>query len=437
MIFEVFYEFFENLIKEEKEKYVLSASAFTRSRKASFEDLVKYIFGNCGKSSNLELDHLFFIKNGDFSVSISKQNFSKQRSFISWLIFKDAVSMAVKELYSSMDPGLDTFKGFNVFAVDGSQVELPNTKQTCEEFNVPLRALKKTDTPKARVSLISDIKNEYIIDSTIDTIEIGEQPLAFQNIEKAAELIDLKKSIIVFDRLYASTELYMQLLEKQSHFIFRLQDEYYKKQRNQMKTNDEYIEIKLTNEKINRIKNKELQEKARKKTHLELRIVNVKLENGEIETLITNLPQKIANSEELKELYGERWQIENTYDILKNKIEIENFSGKREISIKQDFYAQILMYNMLISTKHELNQEIKEKIDSEYQYQVNLNQLIGKIKIYLFHMIFAKTQEERKMYETHIKEKAKKNLIKKEKKESKPRKKTKTKKYPYNNRKKF
>ncbi|MDR2830934.1 MAG: transposase [Methanobrevibacter sp.] len=48
-----------------------------------------------------------------------------------------------------------------------------------------------------------------------------------------------------------------------------------------------------------------------------------------METLLTNIPQEIASPTELKELYGERWQIEKEYDVLKNKIHMENFSGKR------------------------------------------------------------------------------------------------------------
>ena len=122
-----------------------------------------------------------------------------------------------------------------------------------------------------------------------------------------AKIINFKNVITVFDRLYASTELFLQLIEKNSKFIFRLKKSDYKKERKHMKTDDEYVEIRLNATRTQNIKNKELKEKAKEITHLNLRIVNIPLETGEIETLITNLPPETATSMELKTLYGERW----------------------------------------------------------------------------------------------------------------------------------
>lgn len=430
----------QNLIRNKKESFILVKNKFSRTRKMNFETLTYYILGNKGKTTVLELDEFFNTKNGDDSVSITKQNLSQQRSYLSPLIFKQANSDTLKSLYSPNEYPLETFKGFNVLAVDGSQLELPNTEQTREEFNVPLRGLKRTDTPKARISVISDVKNDFIIDSTISSMSIGEHVLAFENIEEASKIIDLKKSIVIFDRLYASTELFMQLSEKQSQFIFRLRKNTYKKERKRMKTNNEWVEIGLKSSRTRHIKNKELKEKAEQKDHLFLRIVNIKLETGKTETLITNIPENIASKQELKELYSERWQIEKGYDILKNKIHIENFTGKRRIIIEQDFYSQILMYNMLIDYKTECNQEIQKTgkySNCEHQYKININLLAGKLKMNLIKMVFAETEQERKKLGQEIRNIAIKNLIKTKKKPTTTRKKTKTKKYPYNNRKNF
>jgi len=348
--------------------------------------------------------------------------------------------MLLKDGYSSDKYELNDFKGYKVFAVDGSQLELPNTSQTKEEFEVPLRALKETETPKARISVLSDVKNDYIIDSTISNISTDELTLTFENIENASKIVDLKKGIIIFDRYYASTELFLQLLEKETYFIFRLKKSNYKKERKQMKTDDEWVKIKLNNNRTQNIKNNDLKEKAKQIDFLKLRIVNIELETGEIESLITNISEKTTTSQELKELYGERWQIEKGYDILKNKIHIENFSGKRKIIIEQDFYSQTLLYNILIGFKNEYNQKIAKNPKYQncvYKYKVNINILAGKLKINLIKMVFAKTEHERKKLKQEINDTAIKNIIKTKKKPKTTRKKTKTKKYPYNNRKNF
>jgi hypothetical protein len=437
------YEFYlpglEKLITYEKESYVLVENKFSRQRKMVFKDFVYYILLNKGKSSVLEIDEYFKERFGGDVMPISKQDLSQQRLLLSPLIFKDADKIALKEIYSGNQWELEKFKDYHVFNVDGSQFNIPNTPITREKFEVELRALKETESPKARVSVISDAKNEFIIDSIISPSHTGENSLAFKNIENASKIINLEKAIVVFDRAYASTELFLQLIEKNSKFIFRLKNSDYKKERKHMKTHDEFVEIKLNSSRTQNIKNKQLKEKAEKITHLNLRILNIPLETGEIETLITNLPPKTANPLELKTLYGERWQIETGYNVLKNKLHIENFSGKKRITIEQDFYAQIHMYNILISAKIEFNKKIQtENKNCQCKYKININLLAGKLKNNLFEIIFTENPKKRKKLWKNIHKTIKRNLRKVKKKPPTPRKTKKPKrKYPYNNRKNF
>ena len=68
--------------------------------------------------------------------------------------------------------------------------------------------------------------------------------------------------------------------------------------------------------------------------------------SGEQETLITNLDTADASFEECKLLYFKRWNIEINYDDLKNKLEIENFTGDSVRVIEQDFFATLLLANI-------------------------------------------------------------------------------------------
>lgn len=431
----------EKLIINEKESYILVKNKFSRTRNMDFRDFVYYILTNKGKTSVLEIDEFFELRFGEDKMPVSKQDVSKQRSYLSPLIFKDADKNGLKEIYSEKSVNLDKFKDFYLLNVDGSQFDIPNTPITREEFEVKLRALKKTESPKARVSVISDAKNEYILDSIISPFHRGEHSLAFENIENTSQTVDLEKAIVNFDRGYPSTELYMQLLDKNSHFIFRLKNTDYVNERKKMKTNDEYIEILLNSNRTKSIKNQKLKEKAEKITHLDIRIVNVTLNTGKIETLLTNLPPEIASPQELKELYGERWQIEKGYDILKNKLHIENFSAKKRLNIEQDFYSQIFMYNVLISAKKDLNIKIKEESENEEceaEYKIDINLLAGKLKNKLFPIIFTEDTNERKKLWENIHRTIARYLIKVKKKPKSERKKKQSKiKYPYNNRKNF
>lgn len=56
-----------------------------------------------------------------------------------------------------------------------------------------------------------------------------------------------------------------------------------------------------------------------------IRVIKLILPSGETETLITNL-RRIKETEFML-LYFLRWPVETKYDVVKNKLALENFSG--------------------------------------------------------------------------------------------------------------
>ena len=80
---------------------------------------------------------------------------------------------------------------------------------------------------------------------------------------------------------------------------------------------------------------------------LRVRALKFDLPSGEVETLITNLFDMRMGVKAFRELYFKRWPVETEYDIVKNKLEIEHFSGLTENAIKQEFYATMFMAKYL------------------------------------------------------------------------------------------
>ena len=105
----------------------------------------------------------------------------------------------------------------------------------------------------AKFSSVMDILNGYILDGIIESKNIGELPLMLENIKNINKMMNLKKSIFIFDRGYNAIELYCQLIALKSYFIVRLKGNTYKKERKNIKTNDSPIKIKLTNQKNKKI----------------------------------------------------------------------------------------------------------------------------------------------------------------------------------------
>jgi hypothetical protein len=159
-----------------------------------------------------------------------------------------------------------------------------------------------------------------------------------------------------------------------------------------MTTNDEIIEVPLYNSFIKTITNEELKEFASKQEKHKLKIINIQLPTGETETLATNLFDESMTIENFKEIYNKRWTIETTYDKLKNKLETENFSGRRKIIIEQDFYSDIYVFNMAIVIKHDTNQQIKRQPRKNNkhkykEYQANFNITVGLVKKELLNLL--------------------------------------------------
>jgi hypothetical protein len=115
-----------------------------------------------------------------------------------------------------------------------------------------------------------------------------------------------------------------------------------------------------------------------------VRIVVVILDTGEKEVLLTSLlDSKKYKYKEFKKFYFIRWGIETNFGFEKIRSEIENFSGKSQIAVEQDFHATILHINMTtvlaLESKKELDksQEIKQR---KYKYEINYSISLAYMK---------------------------------------------------------
>ena len=111
------------------EKYKSNNRVFVRKRKMDFNDFVWYLIMQKGRTSSMELDEYLKNKNGTYEISISKQAFSKQRQNLSPQIFIDIYKEYLEDFYQNYPKEVKKYKGYNICAIDGSHVEIPNTKE--------------------------------------------------------------------------------------------------------------------------------------------------------------------------------------------------------------------------------------------------------------------------------------------------------------------
>lgn len=381
-----FFVTFESFISK---KYVAESNRFIRTRKMSFNEYVLYILTQTG-CTNFAEAHKFYTKtlNHKFE-SITRQAIGKQRIYISPKLFIDMSEGFIDKLYGKYK-GFSKFKGYIVCACDGSIFDLPNTPTTKKAFNIPPDTVFERFLSRGRVSCILDVHSKHILTSKIVSKSVSEVKLAIEHLNNLNERFDLRKLIIIYDRGYGSTELMINTIYLNSKFLIRLNGQVFKKKIQQMSSEDEIIQVNIKNYILKKIDDEKVREFAVEMERLEFRVVKVKLKNGDIEVLATNLDENEFSKNDLKELYGKRWTIETGYDKLKNFIELEEFSGIRKEIIEQDFYAGIFIYNVATTVKFNIENSNTHKTKNKtkkYKITANFSSIITLIYDYLYPLV--------------------------------------------------
>lgn len=401
---------------------------FVRNRKMNLTKMIMFILAKRGLTLNMEIENFKGLMS-DEMVDITESAICQQRKNLNPEIFKKMMRTYIEDTY---DEGhdYDTYKGYLVFAIDGMKIELPNVPELQKEYGNNSGREEQRPCVRALTSSIYDVVNNMVIDSQIAPLRTSEKELAQINIAEMIDIIgnriDLSKVIIIFDRGYPSTEMIGLLDELGVKYLFRLSRHTFKKNVEQMKTRDEETKIYITKSRIKAIQNEGIKQILATREYLDSRLVKYELKTGEEEILLTNLSKEEFKTEDIGELYFKRWKIELAYDIAKNKLEIQNISGHSKIVVEQDFYAQMYLLNIAEDLRKEANKKVKntKKNGYKYDYKINMNILIGKMRIQLMELMIRRIffdENVEKRYQKMIEE-ISKNIVPIRTERSNPRK---------------
>lgn len=385
---------------------------FTRNRKMPFEDISRYILSKKGKTTTMEINN-YFKEMDKREDRVTKQAFCKQRLKLNPKVFVELGKEYVESIYSSSS--YKTYKGYILTAIDGTVLEIPNTEELREEFGYMNPAKENVrKTARAKGSGIYDVENNVMIDALIDKHNTCERTLAKKHIQNMTNILGKEKNIItIFDRGYISTEMIMFLMDYPVFYVFRVPGTAFTNEKKSMKSNDEIVDMKTNRNRQESIQDNNLKERARTLKKTPVRMIKVTLDTGEDEYLITNIPLEDMDTEEMGKLYFRRWGIETAYDVIKNKLYLENFSGRKKIIVEQEFHAQMLLFNMAEDLKNEANSEVNlnKSENLKYDYKVNLNVLIGTFRGYMVKIALEEDDIKRKTLYTFMMEEIMENVV--------------------------
>ena len=338
---------------------------FVRKRKLSMFQIILYLLYTSKASMFQNLsrirDDLVAI---DFP-NVSKQAVSKARQFIHPDLFQELFYLSV-DLFYKLIPKRKRWHGYHLFAIDGSKLELPNSKSNFDFFGLLFDHHDHNRLyTMGLASIVYDVLDDYIVHASLQHYLSSERCAALEHLKNLEELNIYQDSVIIFDRGYYSENMFRYCVEHQHFCLMRLKENY----RIAKNCSGDTIDLLPGNKK-----------KGTK--DIKIRIIEVLLDNGTKEYLATNLFDPSITQFMFQELYFYRWPVEGKYKELKIQLALEEFSAATTVSIFQEFYINLLFSNLSSLIKNQADNEIKisAKSTNKYRYQANRSFVIGRMK---------------------------------------------------------
>lgn len=261
------------------------------------------------------------------------------------------------------------WRGFRLMAADGSCINLPASPEMHKVYgdgpNNDAKVLM------ARAMALYSIAQSQITQIAIHAYKAAERDILIPMLQslKADDLL-------ILDRGFPALWLFGVLHNLQRHFCMRADSlaASYIKAFIRSNKNHDIITLKLhgaTRKRINALG-------MDAPLEISLRLVRVILPSGKIEVLVTSLLDPINYPTcEFKALYHQRWNIEEAFKVLKQRLHLEGFLGLSPLAIEQEIHAKILMANMAQTLCLEAQGQLPDR--KQHAYHTNCAHAVSSL----------------------------------------------------------
>jgi hypothetical protein len=356
-----------------KSRHRRNKKDFTRKRCLTFVIVVIFLLNLIKRALQDELDEFFKLLDGEEVAvrMVTKSAFTQARKKLGYGAFVELNQTQVAYFYDHFEPR--TWCGFRLVAVDGSTSELPRTPEVIEHFGV-WRPAKGDPCPIARVSQMFDVVNQVTLDAIIAPKAMGERALAALHF-----LLLQVGDLALLDRGYPAFWLFALILAQEAHFCARMP-------LSGWLAVERFVASGLAEQIVTLYPGYEARKECLVRQlstePLTVRLIRVELDTGEIEVLATSLLDSACFPVAVfKELYHQRWPVEEDYKVMKSRIEIENFTGTSVLAVYQDFHAKVFTKNLTTILAYPAQRVVRRNSQGKkYVYQVNMTNAFSKMK---------------------------------------------------------
>jgi hypothetical protein len=264
--------------------------------------------------------------------------------------------------------------GHRLLGCDSSVLRLPSHPEVFELFGQVAVANHLGDTgthyAPARLSVLYDLLNRMGLDARLEPVATSEVDLAAAQLERVE-----KTDVLIWDRGFTGFVLMARVLAHGAHFVGRCSKSSFAAAQQMFRINragrSKLVKLVAARDQRAELKRLSLP------TELIVRFVSVRLPTGELEVLATSLlEEKLYPTQEFPGLYHVRWNHETYHQMLKGRLDLENWSGQTVEAVRQDVQAAVLVSNL----ESLLSQEAQEQLsatDATRQYPAQVNRAVS------------------------------------------------------------
>lgn len=358
-------------------RHRVRAADFTRERLLTFPIVMLLLLQKTTKSVQRHL-HSFFhqLWPPPNERTVTGGAWTQARAKLSHTAFLELNQEVLRPGFYAPEqaPHRRTWRGHRLLGCDGSLLRLPSHPGVAQIFGEVAVANHLGDTgthyAPARLSVLDDLLNRLGLDARLAPVATGEVELAAAQLERVAP-----NDVLIWDRGFTGLVLLAQVLARGAPFIGRCSQSSFAAAQELFRLNQAGRSqvVKLVAASGQRAALKQ----AGLPTELSVRLVSVRLATGELEVLVTSLLEEtLYPTLEFLAVYHFRWHHETYHQMLKGRLDLENWSGQTVEAVRQDVQAAVLVSNV----ESLLSQEPQEQLSAQAatrQYPAQVNRAVS------------------------------------------------------------
>lgn len=336
------------------------ATLFTRTRVWTFANVVHAVM--CCFKRSLSVEVAGFLE-AEKLPQTTPEAYIQRRALISDEYFKD-LNLWLNQLLCHTGTVQEWQCGMYLCGIDGTRLSLPYNDDLYGKY----RQRDDKGYNLARGLFVTDLVNRTIVMAGMYPNKTEERKAALAALTSDDFPYPLQSTVFVMDRGYPSLYLMNWFAKSTGGFIIRARRD----------TNPQVAAF-MDSGKSSETVTLSLSRNRRDIDYpvpapLEVRLVKRPPLKDEEEPVvyITNLDAGQFPDSAIVNAYRLRWNTETEIGTAKNQLQIEIFSGTREVCIRQDFFAAIILYNIESVIRLFCNKTLQPRT-GKYKVQVNMN----------------------------------------------------------------